>query len=127
MNKTEAANNLFESIDVIVDRKLQQLSFDRCVLMKVVKATGNKYTLKYQDYLQEAYAINGYKQYAAGDMVWVLIPQNSFKEEKFILGQVDYYYKEDAPAQIQELFTQISELQNQVKDLQTQLAALQQR
>ena len=131
MNRTEVANNLFDSIDVIVDRKLQKLSFDRCVLMQIVAPVSNnegkyhnKYVVKNQNYKTEAYALNGYKTYNKGDMVWILIPQNSYKREKFILGQVDLYYKEDAPAQVQELQDQIAILQNQVKELQSQVAAL---
>jgi hypothetical protein len=35
MDKIDIANNLFEAIDTIVDKKLKELAFDRCILCHI--------------------------------------------------------------------------------------------
>ena len=89
MNRTEVANNLFDSIDIIIDRKIAKLELDRTIPMKIVAINSydNSYTAEYQGARHIVYPI-GTDAYKENNTVWVLVPQNKFSNDKFILGPI---------------------------------------
>lgn len=90
MSQEKIADNIFASIDIIVDKKLQQLSFDRTVRAEVVKLLNtnlNIYQVMYQGVKFQAFNTNNYS-YQKKDLVWLLVPENDFDNDKFILGPI---------------------------------------
>lgn len=88
MQYQQIANQIFAAIDIIVDKKLEALSFDRCIVAEIMakKADKNIYYCKFQD--QKFWAQPGcaIEQYPIGSSVYVLVPQNNFKYDKIIIG-----------------------------------------
>ena len=97
MHSSEVANNLFSALDVIVDKKLSQLAFDITIIAEVIElpqTSEPKYLLQYQDsmfYASLMYQPNF--DLRIGDRVYVLVPQASFKNEKFILGPISLNWR----------------------------------
>ena len=83
-NKKEIADSIFTSIDVIVDRKLESLAFNKTIVGEIASVK-DYYEVRYQDQLIKAQAING-AQYKIKDRVFVLIPNNGTRYNGFILG-----------------------------------------
>ena len=83
------ANSILSAIDIVVDKKISEASFDRTVIATVVKPisnmANNKYQVRYQDSLLEALVPND-AVYRAGDSVFLLMPQNKLEEQNWILG-----------------------------------------
>ena len=85
-----SANNLFTAVDMILDHKLQNAKFDTSAIAVVLKkleseANSNKYEIRYEDSVLEAYAAEGVK-YNKGDAVFVLFAQNRLEANNWILG-----------------------------------------
>ena len=87
--KQEIADSIFTSIDVIVDRKLEQLAFDKTIIGEIIATPyENKsqcYTVRYQDRTIDAVPI-GAVSYNKKNMVYVVTPNNNNKYMSFILG-----------------------------------------
>lgn len=89
MTYNEIAEQIFEAIDIIVDKKLEALEFDRCIVAEVLaaKREKNTYYCKYQDKQFWAAPSAPHASYSIGDYVYVLIPQNNFNRyDKIIVG-----------------------------------------
>lgn len=98
---TDVAENLFNSIQTIVDKNLEKLNFDTTVKGYVVdnsEATKGKYIVKIGSNTYEAYSEN--LEYEINDNVYVSIQNNDYSEVKIIKGKVlstedEDYIKED--------------------------------
>lgn len=95
MNK-EIQDKIFSSIDIIIEKRLKELQYDKTIICKVIdkkpcriyndKTTVLEYNYKvqYQDLTFDAY--NGtHKDFKVNDIVYVLIPQNDFTKKKIIV------------------------------------------
>ena len=88
MNSGMIAENIFNAIDVIVDKKLHEAQYDSTIVAKVLKAkniSAGEYEVQYQDIVFIATAI-GSVQYQENDHVYILIPINDLSRKKYILG-----------------------------------------
>ena len=98
---TDVAENLFNSIQTIVDKNLEKLNFDTTVKGYIVdnsEATKGKYIVKIGSNTYEAYSEN--LEYEINDNVYVSIQNNDYSEVKIIKGKVlstedEDYIKED--------------------------------
>lgn len=82
-------NNICQAIDIIVDKAIQDASYDKTILAQVlscVDATIGKYKVKYQDNVCYAYSGNTNITYVAGTDVYILVPGGNLDKEKTIIG-----------------------------------------
>lgn len=87
MQYSEIAKQIFSAIDIIVDKKLESLAFDRCIVAEVTgKKTNGQYSCLFQDMTFGARTMNADADILEGDFVYILIPQNNFSNDKFIIG-----------------------------------------
>ena len=78
--------DLFKSIDTIVQARIANLPYDKtieCEIIDTKKNTKGIYTVKYQNATFEANSLVG--NLAVGDIVYVSVPQSDFTKEKIIL------------------------------------------
>lgn len=89
MQYTEIVNAIFSAIDIIVDKKLEKLKFDRCIVAQVVSydTESQIYTCDYQSNKFRAKAIAGLSNLSSEQWVYVLIPRNDWSYDKFILAK----------------------------------------
>ena len=82
------SENLFSAIDIIVQKRLAQLPYDKTLLCTVVndakKYNGN-YSVKYDNLIFEAYSEKA--DYAIGDQVYVTFPENNNLQQRVIIGK----------------------------------------
>jgi hypothetical protein len=88
--------NLFDSIDLIVNNKLMNLNYDKTERCSIETVRGNN----------EYYVSNGATKYVAfsqndtkykvGDSVYVTIPQGDYNNKKLIIGKYDSETKDEA-------------------------------
>ena len=98
---TDVAENLFDSIQTIIDKNLEKLNFDTTVKGCIVdnsEATKGKYLVKIGSSTYEAYSEN--LEYEIDDNVYISIQNNNYSEVKIIKGKVlstedEDYVKED--------------------------------
>ena len=84
----DSIENLFQSIDTIVNARIANLPFDQtieCEVFDITDADKGRYKVKYQASLFIAYGDKN--AYNKGDIVYVSIPQNDFSLDKFILNK----------------------------------------
>lgn len=87
-NKQEVANAIFDSIDIIVNQKLQKLAFNTTIIGRVNKRYSNiDYEVIYQDRKIRAMSLGPI--YEEDKMVYVMIPNNKSDYSAFILGVID--------------------------------------
>ena len=87
-NKQEVANAIFDSIDIIVNQKLQKLAFNTTIIGRVNKRYSNMdYEVIYQD--RKIRAISLGPIYEEDNMVYVMVPNNKSDYSAFILGVID--------------------------------------
>lgn len=82
------AENLFQSIDTIIDARLANLQFDQtieCEIINVDEDWDGKYIVKYQ--ASNFTAKGTPNAYKINDIVYVQIPKSDFTQEKFIVGK----------------------------------------
>ena len=88
MNNLE--KNLFESIDQLIDAKLNQISFDKTITATIIddsNADKNQYYVQSGNDKFYAYANGGV--YVNGSQVYVTIPQGDYSMKKLIIGAYD--------------------------------------
>lgn len=98
---TDVAENLFDSIQTIIDKNLEKLNFDTTIKGCIVdnsEATKGKYLVKIGSSTYEAYSEN--LEYEIDDNVYISIQNNDYSEVKIIKGKVlstedEDYIKED--------------------------------
>lgn len=82
----ESIENLFQSIDTIVNARIANLPFDQTIECEVIKLEeDNKYLIKYQASTFPAYSKG--EVYSPGDIVYVQVPQGDFTQDKFIISK----------------------------------------
>lgn len=87
-NKQEVANAIFDSIDIIVNQKLQKLAFNTTIIGRVNKRYSNMdYEVIYQDRKIRAMSLGPI--YEEDSMVYVMVPNNKSDYSAFILGVID--------------------------------------
>lgn len=80
---------LIESIDYLINNRVNQLSLDKTVVATIkqcVDATANQYLLSYNGGSMYAYAQDG-ASYTESQTVYVLVPQGDFSQKKIIVGK----------------------------------------
>jgi hypothetical protein len=84
----DISDEIFKSIHLIVDRKLQELRLDRTVQVTIIsKIEDNKYRVFFQGVEYDAYSMSS-EEFAPQETVFMFIPENNFSNKKFILGIV---------------------------------------
>ena len=93
LTRNEIVNNIFESIDIIVDQKLKKLKLDRtitCQLYSHIPNSDGSYELQYQDLRFRAFPIGEHDFITNAEKydyrLQVLIPENDFRNKKYIIG-----------------------------------------
>lgn len=86
-NKQEIADAIFNSIDVIVDKKLEALAFNKTIVAQIAAPFDAEkgYLVKSQNISFFAHPI-GAEVYTQGDIVYILVPNNSSNQARFIIG-----------------------------------------
>lgn len=88
MNSGMIAENIFNAIDVIVDKKLREAKYDSTIIAKIIKVQDSalgRYEVQYQDAKFIALSVGG-GAYQVNDNVYVLVPTNDLSRDKYILG-----------------------------------------
>lgn len=81
--------NICDAIDVIVNKKITSLNFDKTVqgsILSIIDKKSGQYEVKYQDSAFIAYTSSLDTYYTEGDSVYILIPSGDFNNNKTILG-----------------------------------------
>ena len=82
-------NNLMQTMDALVDKRINDAGFDRTIKCTVQscedEATG-KYKVKFQDQCFYAFATDTSKKIKKNTLVYVLIPNNNMQNIKQIIG-----------------------------------------
>lgn len=113
-SKKEVADSIFSSIDIIVNRKLEKLAFNKTIIGEINRVLPNgAYEIKYQDRLFTAVSVSD-NTYAKGIMVYVLLPNNNSSNTSFILGALA---PEDVTTVITKISSSIETLEKQQKIL----------
>jgi len=82
----DISDEIFKSIHLIVDRKLQELRLDRTVQVTVISQIENdQYKVFFQGVEYDAFALTS-DVFTSQQSVFMLIPENNFSNKKFILG-----------------------------------------
>ena len=79
--------DFFDSIGIIIDSKLSELSLDKTILCTIIddsQSLSGKYTVAYEDTNFIAHSANGI--YKTGDFVYIGIPQNDYNNA-FIISK----------------------------------------
>lgn len=88
--------NLFDSIDLIVNNKLMNLNYDKTERCSIETVRGNnEYYVSNGATKYVAFSQNDTK-YKAGDSVYVTIPQGDYNNKKLIIGKYDSETKDEA-------------------------------
>lgn len=88
-DKTAIANNLFEAVDIIVDKKLQSLPYNRTLVGEILFAIqGGGYKIQAEELIFIAYPADRNIKYTNGTKVLVSIPNNSMNSTKIIIGAI---------------------------------------
>lgn len=85
----KVANEIFKSIDIITDKKIQDTPFTMSVTGRVVERIkgSDMYKVNYQN--EEIRAVSMGAAYSQGDMVIILVPDKRMDSLKFILGRAN--------------------------------------
>ena len=84
--KTDLKEELFQSIDTIVQARIANLPYDKtveCEVLALTDASQAKYQVQYQNATFDAYSQG--VLYNPGDIVYVSIPENDFTKNKIIV------------------------------------------
>lgn len=84
-------NAICEAVTTITERAIDRAGYDKTIQATIVEctdATIGKYKVRYQDTLLYAYATSADITYANKASVYVLVPNNDFRQEKTIVGTV---------------------------------------
>ena len=81
-------DSIFQSVDILIDRKLEDLAYDVTITCRVVdnsESKNGKYRVSDGSVTYTAYS--EYPDYKIGESVRVSIPNNDYSQKKFILGK----------------------------------------
>ena len=89
---SEKADNylesLFQGVDILIDKKLENVSYDTTIICTVIDNTNKKngeYMVKNDSVTYKAYS--DVNSYSVGDQVRVSVPMGDFSQKKFIVGK----------------------------------------
>ena len=89
---SEKADNylesLFQGVDILIDKKLENVSYDTTIICTVIDNTNKKngeYIVKNDSVTYKAYS--DVNSYSVGDQVRVSVPMGDFSQKKFIVGK----------------------------------------
>lgn len=122
INKKEIADSIFAAIDTIVDKKITDLHFNTSIVGKILSKQNGVYTVQYQAQTFNAIALTSV-DYPLDSYVYVLIPNNDYQKQKFILGQAINGNSNARIANI-DLATQVAQLSERVIALESQCEQL---
>ena len=89
MDKLTIAENLFSAIDTLIERKFNNLAFNRTIIGEIIEVKENGwYKIKHSSYIFEAYNINKTEEYQPGARVYILIINNQQDNTKLILSSL---------------------------------------
>lgn len=94
-NQQDMIEELFKSIDIIVDSRIDSLEFDKtitCSITDTTYANRGEYTVTDGTTVFQAYSEN--KEYIVGQYVYVQIPNGDFNKKKLITGR---YVEDNSP------------------------------
>ena len=80
---------IFRSIETIVDKKIEGLAFDKTIegiIVDASNAENGEYKVKYQDIIFDAFSNNNTVMYSEDDNVIVLVPEGNMSAKKSIIG-----------------------------------------
>ena len=80
---------IFRSIETIVDKKIEGLAFDKTIegiIVDASSAENGEYKVKYQDIIFDAFSNNNTVMYSEDDNVIVLVPEGNMSAKKSIIG-----------------------------------------
>lgn len=83
------SQKLFDTIDTILEQRLNSVSFDKtetCEVIKKYEDEDNRYLVSNGSLKYDAYASEGHKEYGEGSKVYVTIPQGDYSQTKIIIG-----------------------------------------
>lgn len=84
------SEQIFQSIDTIISQRLNEVSFDKTEICKIVnqnKDYPNRYQVTNEAGLKyEAYSSDDNKKYLEGQKVYVVVPQGNYELRKLIIG-----------------------------------------
>ena len=84
--------NICEAIELLVNSSLDKAKYDKTIQGTIISCedelTGY-YKIKYQDSLFYAYATEKEQTYTNGSLVYILVPNGDFSQDKIILGKTD--------------------------------------
>lgn len=86
----DVAESLFQSFEILADKKLSQLQFDKtikAVIAKVVDVDTGEYKVKYKGNTFSAFAKDK-EIYSEDNMVYVTVPEGDFSNKKIISGLI---------------------------------------
>lgn len=92
MNSNQIANVLYDTVEMIVNKKVAEAGFDKTIKAQIIScidATKGEYKVQYQDSHFTATAINTDIKYSSGQTVYILIPNNDWEQDKKILNAVN--------------------------------------
>lgn len=84
--------SIFQAIDVIAEKKINEIKFDKtveCIIIDDTKADSGEYSAKYQDIIIPVFSNSNTIKYKIDDNIYVLVPQGDFSNKKTIVGKKD--------------------------------------
>lgn len=78
-------DNVLEAINIMVNNKIKDLSYDKTIRAKIIEIEKDKYICEYGEAVFDAYSTIG--EYEVGDEVYVSIPMGDWGAQKNILNK----------------------------------------
>ena len=87
MRSEEYCENIFQAIDVIVKKHLENLPFNITLTCKIEKEIEAYKTYQVSSSSSCFIVKSNNIKYEIGDIVYVLVPNNDFSQDKIIIGK----------------------------------------
>lgn len=91
MNSITINNNIAEAIDILLNKRLSQLSYDQTItaeIYEVIDKEKGYYKIEYQSAILDAYSENADKTYGVKQTVYVKVPKSDFSQKLIIESRV---------------------------------------
>ena len=91
MNSNQINTNIAEAFDILLSKRLSQLSYDQTIqaeINEIVNKDEGHYKIKYQSAIFDAYSENTETSYKVGQSVYVKVPKNDFSQKLLIESRV---------------------------------------
>ena len=89
MNKVE--EQIFQAIDVLVEKKISELAYDKTIQAKiysVVDSDTGEYKVRYNGNIFSAFANDLSQTYKVDEQVYVQVPEGDFSNRKLIVASM---------------------------------------